>query len=316
MSKLLIKDGKTLAKLTGSWYENSLFSRIETDLENETFELGKVIGQNIIDHALTVLENSTPDDTEKETLRLIQVSVGLMAVYRYFQSNLVSHEGNGRKMKIDSQNEKMAWEWMIERDDNSHLLKAQRAQDRLIEHLEKNNVESFNDSEERKDLKSLFLNNTRKFEYYFPIDLSGRFYHGVSPLIREIQDTYIADAFEEDYLPFLARFQKDELNEADKLLIGFVCRAEALYTIALACRRFSLTVLPQTVVKKIKAAIQTTEATKEAAAKEIDRYIYELEKDACEHLNKLKRQRYKSSPEYTQRTLLPKNDPRQKFART
>lgn len=316
MEKLLIKDGSLLAQLTGSWYENNLFERIETDLENETFELGKIIGQNIITYAQSILTKTDPNETEKETLRLVQVCVGLMAVYRYFQSNLVSHEGNGRKMKIDSQNEKMAWEWMIERDDNSHLLKAQRAQDRLIEHLEINNVESFNDSQERKDLKSLFLNNTRKFEYYFPIDLSGRFYHVVSPLIREIQDTYIADAFEEDYMPFLEKFRKDQLTDADKLLLGFACRAEALYTIALACRRFSLTVLPQTVVKKIKAAIQTTEASKEAAVKEIDRYIYELENDACEHLNKLKRQRYKSSPEYLKRTLLPKNDPRQKFART
>lgn len=316
MINLLIKDNELLANLTGSWYENNLFERIETDIENETFELGKVIGQNIITYAFTIIEKADPTSVEKETLRLIQLSVGLMSVYRYHQSNLVSHESNGRKMKVDNQNEKMAWEWMIERDDNSHLLKAQQAQDRLIEYLEANNVEEFNDTPERKELKSLFLDNTRKFEYYFPIDTSARFFHVVSPLIREIQDTIIEEAFEDEYLTFLGKFQKDELNDNDTALLKYVCRAQALYTIALACRRFSLSVLPQTVVKKIKTAVQTTDSTKEAASKEIDRYIFELEKSAAEHLNKLKKYRYRNDPDYTKRSLLPKNDPTKKYART
>src|SRR5690606_20037377 len=175
ITMLLITNNEELANLTGSWYENNVFERIVTDIKNETYELGKLIGSAIITKAEEIAGKEEPSPEEVKTLEFVKTAIALASVYRYFQSNLVSHEGNGRKKKIDAANEKIAWEWEIERDDQSHLIKVQQAQDQLIEWLEEKNIAGFNQSGERQEINSLFLNNTRVFNYFFPIDNSARF---------------------------------------------------------------------------------------------------------------------------------------------
>src|SRR5690606_13593658 len=107
---MLIKDSKQLRKLTSSWYASNDFERIEQDIEMETEELAKIIGDDIIEKAQEISDKTNPTDDELKILKRIQLPIALMATYRFFQSNIVSHDQSTRKVKIDKENESLPWE--------------------------------------------------------------------------------------------------------------------------------------------------------------------------------------------------------------
>lgn len=313
---MIIRDNKELRKLTGSWYASNDFDRIEQDIELETEELAKLIGDDLIEKAQDIADSSTPTADEKKFLKRVQLPVALMAMYQFFQSNIVSHDQSTRKVKLNRENESLPWEWMLDRDDAAHLSKAQRAVDRLIAFLDKSDYAEWNNSPNKKTARSLFVNNTEIFGEYYPIDNSARFYYLAVPLLREIQVVHLKPILAEDYQPLLDNFQDDDLSEYQKELLDYVRRAQVMATIALAVRRLNTKVLPDGIVKALKSEGQTVNATRPANVDEISYFSKRMELDAFDYIDKIKRKRFENSPEYLDYQLLPKNDPKNKFAST
>lgn len=313
---MIIKSSKELRKLTGSWYASNDFEPIEQDIVMETEELAKFIGDDIVEKALEIADKEAPTAEETKLLKHVQLPIALMAVYRFFQSNNVSHDQSTRKIKVDSENEKLPWEWMLDRDDAAHLSKAQRALDRLIAFLDKSEYSEWNDSPNKKTARSLFVNNTEVFGEYYPIDNSARFYYLAVPLLREIQVVQLKPILGEDYQPLLDNFQEDHLSGYQKELLDYVRRAQVLATIALAVRRLNTKVLPDGIVKALKSQGQTVNATRPANVDEISYFSKRMELDAFDYIDKIKRKRFENTPEYLDYQLLPKNDPKNKFAST
>ena len=313
---MIIKSSKELRKLTGSWYASNDFEPIEQDIVMETEELAKFIGDDIVEKALEIADKEAPTAEETKLLKHVQLPIALMAVYRFFQSNNVSHDQSTRKIKVDSENEKLPWEWMLDRDDAAHLSKAQRALDRLIAFLDKSEYSEWNDSPNKKTARSLFVNNTEVFGEYYPIDNSARFYYLAVPLLREIQVVQLKPILGEDYQPLLDNFQEDDLSGYQKELLDYVRRAQVMATIALAVRRLNTKVLPDGIVKALKSQGQTVNATRPANVDEISYFSKRMELDAFDYIDKIKRKRFENSPEYLDYQLLPKNDPKNKFAST
>lgn len=313
---MIIKSSKELRKLTGSWYASNDFEPIEQDIVMETEELAKFIGDDIVEKALEIADKEAPTAEETKLLKHVQLPIALMAVYRFFQSNNVSHDQSTRKIKVDSENEKLPWEWMLDRDDAAHLSKAQRAIDRLIAFLDRSEYSEWNDSPNKKTARSLFVNNTEVFGEYYPIDNSARFYYLAVPLLREIQVVQLKPILGEDYQPLLDNFQEDDLSDYQKELLDYVRRAQVMATIALAVRRLNTKVLPDGIVKALKSQGQTVNATRPANVDEISYFSKRMELDAFDYIDKIKRKRFENTPEYLDYQLLPKNDPKNKFAST
>lgn len=314
---MLIKDSEELRKLTGSWYASNEFDRIEQDIELETEELAKIVGDAIIEQAESIAEKEDPTDEELRLLKRIQLPIALMSTFRYYQSNIVSHDQSTRKIKIDDENEKLPWEWMLDRDDAAHLSKAQRAVDRLIAYLDRSNNTIWEDSEQKKASRKLFVNNTEVFGEYYPIDNSARFYYLALPLLKEVQSDKIRKALGPDYKVLLNALQNsDALSELQQELLDLARRAQVLATIALAVRRLNTKVLPDGIVKAMKSERQTTNANRPADLAEISYFSKRMEMDAFEAIDEIKRKRYENSPEYLEYKLLPNNDPKDKFAST
>ncbi len=314
---MLIKDSEELRKLTSSWYASNDFERIEQEIELETEELAKIVGGAIIEQAEAIAEKELPSEEELRFLKRIQLPIALMSTFRYYQSNIVSHDQSTRKIKIDDDNEKLPWEWMLDRDDAAHLLKAQRAVDRLIAFLDKSNNTIWNDSVQKKAAKKLFVSNTEIFGEYYPIDNSARFYYLALPLLKEVQTDKIRKALGPDYKPLLESLQNSSgLSELQQELLDLARRAQVLATIALAVRRLNTKVLPDGIVKAMKSERQTTNANRPADLAEISYFSKRMEMDAFEAIDEIKRKRYENSPEYLEYKLLPNNDPKDKFAST
>lgn len=314
---MLIKDSEELRKLTSSWYASNDFERIEQDIELETEELAKIVGDAIIEQAESIAEKESPAEEELRLLKRIQLPIALMSTFRYYQSNIVSHDQSTRKIKIDDKNEKLPWEWMLDRDDAAHLTKAQRAVDRLISYLDRSNNSIWNDSDQKKAAKKLFVNNTEIFGEYYPIDNSARFYYLALPLLKEVQTDKIRKALGPDYKPLLGALQTSTgLSELQQELLDLARRAQVLATIALAVRRLNTKVIPDGIVKAMKSERQTTNANRPADLAEISYFSKRMEMDAFEAIDEIKRKRYENSPEYLEYKLLPNNDPKDKFAST
>lgn len=313
---MIIRDNKELRKLTGSWYASNDFDRIEQDIELETEELAKLIGDDLIEKAQAIADMENPTADDMKFLKRVQLPIALMATYQYFQSNIVSHDQSTRKIKVDNDNEKIPWEWMLDRDDAAHLSKAQRAVDRLIAFLDKSDYPEWESSPNKAAARSLFVNNTDVFGEYYPIDNSARFYYLAVPLLREIQVVRLKPVLAEDYQPLLTNFQSDDLSDYQKELLDYVRRAQVLATIALAVRRLNTKVLPDGIVKALKSEGQTVNATRPANVDEISYFSKRLELDAFDYIDKIKRKRFENTPDFLDYQLLPNNDPENKFAST
>lgn len=313
---MIIKDNKTLRACTSSWYESNNFERIAQDIELETEELAKIVGDDIIELAQEIADKANPTGDELNLLKRVQLPIALMATHRFNQSNIVSHDQSTRKIKVDKENETVPWEWMLDRDDAAHLSKAQRAVDRLIHYLDKTKPEEWEGSPAKEATKKLFVNNTAVFGEYYPIDNSARFYHLAAPLLREVQIRRIKEALYTDYYPLLKSFQEGKLDEYQEELLDLARRAQCLSTIALAVRRLNIKVLPDGVAKAIYSQSQSTNARRPATVEEINYFSKRLEQDADHYVDLIKRKRYENSPEYQEYSLLPNNNPKNKFAST
>lgn len=313
---MIINTSEELRKLTGSWYESNHFSKIETDVILETEELAKVVGDELIEYAESLATKTPRTAEETELLERVQLPIALMAVFRYAQSNLVSHEGNGRTVKIDSDNEKMPWEWMLDRDDAAHIIKAQRATDRLIAYLEKKQISQWVNSPAKTAVKALFVNNTEVFGEYYPIDNSARFYFLATSLIREVQTVEVKKSLASDYAILLNAFQNNGLSDRQLELLDLTRRAIVLRTIALAVRRLNTQVLPMGVVKSMISASQTSNTSRPASVDEISYFAKRIDQDADKAIDEIKRWRHAEYADDLDYQLLPKNNPKGKFART
>lgn len=320
---MIITSSAELRELTGSFYANNDFAKVKTDVQLETEDIIKLIGQPVYDRALATYNNLTagPDvppvsDTDKELLQHVQLPIAIYAAYRYYQSNIVSHDDTGRKAKLDKDNESMAWEWMLDRDDAAHLRKAQRATDRLIAWLDRNNIDEWEGSPQKKATRQLFVADTETFSHQFPIDNSPRFYYLVSPFIRDVQLTTIKKALGADYQPLLQAFTNNNIQPAQETLLSLVQSAIPLLTMVVATKRLTVQVMPEGVVQGYKSFMQGYNATNIAPVPSIKYYIMHLEREAEEALDEIRKYRYENSPEYNPETLLPENNSSRKFART
>lgn len=314
---MIIKTSEELRKLTGSWYASNDFERVEQDIELETEELAKIVGDEIIEQAESIADNPAATAEDKMFLKRVQLPIALMSTYRFYQSNIVSHDQSTRKIKVDSENEKLPWEWMLDRDDAAHLSKAQRAVDRLISYLDQSNNTIWDASDKKKAAKKLFVNNTEIFAEYYPIDNSSRFYYLAIPLLQEVQVHKIKPALGADYKIIHDALMNDSaLSELQLELLDLIRRAQVLSTIALAVRRLNIKVLPDGIIKSMKSESQTVNANRPADVDEISYFSRRIDSDAFDAIDDIKRKRFENTPEYLEYKLLPNNNPKDKFAST
>lgn len=324
---MIITSTSELRELTGSYYTNNDFDKIRHDVILETESIRKLVGKAVYDRAKAIYEKSNDgqdpgfikadaSEKDKALLEHLQLPIAMGAAFKYMQANLVSHGDAGRKVKIDKVNESLAWQWMIDADDEAHLRKTQRVTDRLISWLDDNEIEEWESGKEKKAAKELFVPSTEVFQRYHPIDGSGLFYHTVRPFISSIQKRQIKNALGDEYDILLSEFESGNVPDEKEELISMAQEALVLLTMATAFKRLSIQLLPAGVVQKFTSEQHTTKGSKAPSTEDLRRYSLYLERDAQDALDQIRRHRYENDPEFTDPLLIPVNDPSRKFART
>lgn len=261
-----------LKALLGFLHASSNFDNIKTDIILEEETMIELIGKPVYDKAQTHYDSENYESADEQykllnnLVHYIQLPVAYYASGNYAAHSDVQHGGDGRKVKIDSQNEKMAWEWMINRDDEATLNKAHKTTDRLIAFLEENadDITEWKDSDAQKLARGLFINTAKIFDQIFPIDNSRRFFIKVIPFIKEIERKHL--------LPVLGKARFDDMKAAilsgnfeDKEDMLLLIRVPLVYfTLSLAAKRLSVRILPNGIFQDYISEFQTAKARKVA----------------------------------------------------
>lgn len=318
-----------LSEITGSYYANNNFPKIRMDVELQTEKLIKLIGPEVYKLAEDTYYGTIADEKYNDLVKHIQLPIAVAAVLKFNQTNIVSHEDGGRKLKLNRDKESVPWEWMFDRDDQAHERKAFAAIDRLIDFLDASDLEQWKNSEAQKLTRGLFVNSVSVFQASYPIDDSGRFFHQVTPFIAEVERNTIRKALGTlSYKTLLAWHQNIE-KETDQsspdavagdldnsLLLALIRECVPLLTMVIAVQRFSLSVLPEGVVQQFKSMNQSTNASQAALEETRRRFILSLQEQANEKLDELKLYIQSADVNASNYDLLPSNPRGQKFFRT
>lgn len=293
-----------LNSLTGQWFASTPFYLIRTEIDFAAQELGSVVGSEVVDAA----EEAYLAGTDLDFVDAVRLPVAFRAIARYAQLSGVSHEGTGRKVKMDD-NEKMPFEWMIDRDDRAMLDRYYRALDALYRYLEKNEVASWMSSPMRALTGRCIVRNLNEFERFYPVDGSQYAWHLFVPLIVDAQENVVE--------PFVGAEIWERILAADGSDDATALRLRSraallavLIALVTAARRWSLDILPLSVARRLSPSYQGNRESRAAETREIDWFIEKTTAQIAQVKDDLK----KLAGTAGEACLLPENDPANKFA--
>lgn len=293
-----------LNSLTGQWFASTPFYLIRTEIDFAAQELGSVVGSEVVDAA----EEAYLAGTDPDFVDAVRLPVAFRAIARYAQLSGVSHEGTGRKVKMDD-NEKMPFEWMIDRDDRAMLDRYYRALDALYRYLEKNEVASWMSSPMRALTGRCIVRNLNEFERFYPVDGSQYAWHLFVPLIVDAQENVVE--------PFVGAEIWERILAADGSDDATALRLRSraallavLIALVTAARRWSLDILPLSVARRFSPSYQGNRESRAAETREIDWFIEKTTAQIAQVKDDLK----KLAGTAGEACLLPENDPANKFA--
>lgn len=332
-----------LQQLTSSYYANNDFDRARTLWILEENKMTALVGGDLMSRALSHYHSSaykkanpSADEAKNDKLvELLQIPIAYRTTLRYYQLNTVSHETSGRKVKIDRENESMAWEWMIDKDDEAQLRMAHETTDMLIDWLETNRIAEWMNSENRRATRELFVNSIGLFQKAYPmVDFSQSFFYTVVPFLREVQNMALKKALGSHYTPLLQRWTSGtpdsgsgsaiggipsanaEQEEFYDTLLSYVQAVQPLLTMVIAVKRLSLQVMPEGVVQHFKSMVQSRSASQIPLADVVKLHSDNLDKDAKAILDDIKVFIRSADPEAGVYKILPENSETNKFFRT
>lgn len=304
-----------LQELLGNYYQTNRYSIIATEIELAEADMRSMIGKALFDRAEKhyIGGEFKPDNTDLDSkiVRAIQRPVAALAIYRFFQQNSVGHEDEGRKVKIDKENESIPWKWQIEEDNRAMLDRYHRLLDAMYLFFEENPVEEWAEAPILARLKSSLVRSLAEFQNIFPIENSHHLFYLLVPFMIEAQNRAIVP------IVGIENFKKILVGEvADDYLKEIAAAAKnciPLYAIHTAVKRMSIRILPDAIVRRFSASYQggkADEATDIATTRYLLRTLEEETTAALTELQKAVTKRRNVAAEYDP---LPTNDPHNKY---
>ena len=281
---MIITTAEQLRNLTGSYYANNDFSKIENMVKGVEQDLCRTLNMPNFDNLQT------------DALLAAQQAVAYMATMRFYRLNDISHENAGRKVKIDKENEARPFEWQLARDDRAHLEEYYRALDRLVAALL--NDEQFQQSRLYQRTRQLIVGDADTLHYLTGVDPSPWLYIQLVPYLAETQ-RFVEKCYG-DTLPA-------DMESAQK--------AVALGAVVLMGRRTQLQALPYGLMQlTMDNGGDNTEQP--PTIEQLKCYLKQLSADQRYWIEEMKLERDRAAgDEVAQHLQMPENDKHQKYMR-
>lgn len=271
----------TTTGTTGNTELKDLLGFIDADLKIKSLlpdiitasnEVIDLIGKEVYDKAVKAYNNGTFTDENSLFIYAIRYPIAVNAYRMFAQSNDIAHTNNGRKMRQDD-NQKQAFEWMIDRDNAALEKRYYRALDDLIKYLDNAKIETETDetlytlwtkSDAYKATHELFLRTTADFDKYFPLK-SRLLLIKLAPGISDCEQYEIRPRLGLEKITALKQALKENTpptDATDLALIRLIQKASVAYSFAWAMPRLSVQLYPEGVLQHVTSDRATTKGAK------------------------------------------------------
>lgn len=269
------------------------FDLLIPDIENAEYDLRRITGSNVLNRALDEYRENT-EETENELVKHVQAAVACMAFRDYTVNNDLRHTLTGRKASINPTNEKQAWEFFIERDNDALNFRIQKALNRLIDYLEVAQIAEWTGSRTYQLKHQVLLSDMDLFTRFYPVDNSLALYIQLLPIQMEMQRKYIAPVMGAELLAELLQLDQygsgAGADERLARLFDYAGPALALWTMATGIKRLSVKLLPEGLVQQFRSSVQSRTSSFNVNGKEKDLIVAALIRDAQEATSMLENQ--------------------------
>ena len=280
---------KEIQTLVGTYFQSNDFAVIESEINSASRTIRKLIG----------------------LVTAIQTAIAQLAMVRFYQQNILSHEDGGRKVKIHEESEKMPWQWQYDRDDQALLDKYYRSLDELYTFLEEEQIEEWKTSPLRQKLAECFIKDLDTFQAVFPLEDSPRMFYILVPFMLEAQDRIIRPIVGEEAFE---RMKAGDIGEdlAEQFATAKLCIP--LYAVITAVKRMSVKILTM-IVRRFSDSFQGGRGGNidDAATRKL---LCTLEQEATDAKTELQKAVTNRRNPARHVALLPDNDPSKKYCLT
>ena len=292
------KGSEEIYRATGAFTAATPYSSIENDVIDATDELKSQIGG-----VVTLAEQDYEGHPEGTDLsRAVQRVVASRALCFFAKNTGLSHGDTGRKLKVDD-NEKIPFEWMIDRDDRELREKYFRALNHLYGFI-RSSISKEEDSPlaaawkescASSSVDGLIVDSAASFESVYPIDGSNYVYYRMAPLMQEAQKRLCT-----------------MLETEAAMLAGNQAAIKYIILIALATAlsRWSLSVFPLEISRQFAPSFQGNKEQRPATLQEVESTRNAFLREARAAYSEVARAFH---PGTGNQDLLPHNHPDNKF---
>lgn len=305
-----------LQQVVGTYFRSNDFSVIASEIESAACTVRRIIGKPLYDRAEQHYQSST-DTTDEASddgrlVKAVQLPVAQLAMVRFYQQNILSHEDGGRKVKIHEGSEKMPWQWQYDRDDQALLDKYYRALDDLYIFLEESKLKEWEESPLRKKLAKCFVKDLDEFQAVFPIEDSPRMFYILVPFMQEVQERIIRPIVGDEAF---SQMESGEISDELQEQFAAAKRCIPLYAVITAVKRMSIKVLPTMIVRRFTASFEGGRGgdMDDAATQRLLRTLEQEATAAKTELQKAVTNRRNPAEDIH---LVPDNDSRKKYCLT
>lgn len=302
--------------LVGVYFQSNDFGVIESEIKSAALTVRKLIGFEIFDRAERHYRSHEYDTQESsddaQLVKFVQAAVAQLAMVRFYQQNILSHEDGGRKVKIHEESEKMPWQWQYDRDDQALLDKYYRTLDELYTFLEETHIKEWETAPLRQKLAACFVKDLDSFQSVFPLEDSPRMFYILVPFMLEVQDRIIRPIVGEEAFE---RMKSGNIGDdlAEQFAAATLCIP--LYAVITAVKRMSIKVLPTMIVRRFSDSFQGGRGGNldDDATRKLLRVLEQEAIDAKTELQKAVTKRRNPARDVA---LIPNNDPSKKYCTT
>lgn len=222
------------------------YKNLEPDIKLNTPYLIDLVGREVYDKIADHITSPVTDPVEEkerldDALLCARTYVLSMAYLDFAPDNDIKHSNSGRSFSTQ-ENEKIPWQWQVENSNSSIKRRAFRALDKLMATLDSSGWNEWTASDQFKRANDIFLKNTLEFDKVYPIDRSGQLYYRLVPFMEDFELDRIKPLLTPTV--FDALKAKEDPNEEEKKLIGYIQKAVAYLSLGKAMKAFPVEMMP------------------------------------------------------------------------
>ena len=293
--KLLFNEQTDFRAILGFLDADFSFKALKPDLVEATDELIKIIGEPIYESIVGIYEADSSSYEDTFFLERVQYCILLDAYRHAAKGSDLGHTPNGRNNRIE-ENQKIAFEWQIERSDRDLERKYYKSIDALINYMDKK-VSGWKTTDAYKATHNLFIRTVQEFEDYFIIDSSRLLLLKLAPGIKKAENEQIIPRITKDVFEALKTAIKTDANNIDKGLVSLIREALVYESLSWAIPRMSAQLFPEGLLQVADTSRLTTAARMAVTNNLAEALSQRFEKDA--------KKAYLKIEEYVKPVVLP-----------